>query len=174
MARIQHPDAVTYNAYCSTVSTMTTTAWDMIDLLARIALPPDTCNAHVRLRFHGLFGRYAGCVQHCLGVKVSGSHSSMAGFVVANLGTWEVVAGCQGRGVFIQCRLAVSHGILCEVRKAEEAWLLWLSLLFKVLRIHCGIERCAATVKRISRPGSNVKKHTDGMSKETNNRNEVA
>jgi hypothetical protein len=139
MAGFQLPDAVTYNAYCGTVSATTTTTWDTMHLLARVALPPNTCNTHVRLRFHGLFGRHAGCIQHCLGVPVSGSCNSMAGsLVMANLSPREIVACSKGRGVFVQCRLAISHGILCEVRKAEEAWLLWLSLFFKVARIHCG------------------------------------
>jgi hypothetical protein len=48
------------------------------------------------------------------------------------------VASCECRRVFIQGRLAVSHGIFWEVRKAEEARLLWLSLFFEVARIHCG------------------------------------
>jgi hypothetical protein len=139
MACFQHPDAVTYNAYCGTVSATTTTTWDKMHLLARVALPPDTCNSYVRLRLHGLFGRDAGCIQHCLGAQVSCSNSSMTGsLVMANLSTREIVACSKGRGVFVQCRLAVSHSILCEVRKAEEAWLLWLSLFFKVARIHCG------------------------------------
>jgi hypothetical protein len=63
----------------------------------------------------------------------------MAGsLVMANLSTGEIVACSQSRGVFVQRRLAVSHGILCKVREAEEAWLLWLPQFFKVARIHCG------------------------------------
>jgi hypothetical protein len=118
---------------------MTTTTWDIMHLLAGVAFPPHACNSYVRLRFHGLFGRYAGCVQHCLQAKVSSSCSAMAEFrLMANLSTWEIVSGSQGRRVFVECRLAVSHRIFCEMWKAEEARLLWLLLLFEVARIHCG------------------------------------
>jgi hypothetical protein len=57
---------------------------------------------------------------------------------MANLSTWEIVSGSEGRRVFVECRLAISHRIFCEMRKAEEARLFWLPLLFKVSRIHCG------------------------------------
>jgi hypothetical protein len=120
---------------------MTTTTWDIMHLLAGVAFPPDTCNPYVRLRFHGLFGRYARCIQHCLQAKVSGSCSAMAGSsLMANLSTWEIVSGSEGRRIFVECRLAVSHRIFCEMWKAEEARLLWLPLLFKVPKSRSGSE----------------------------------
>ena len=71
---------------------------DIMYLLARVALPPDTCNSDVRLRFHGLFGRYTGRIQHCLEAKVSGSCSATAGSLLkANLSTWKVMSGSKGR-----------------------------------------------------------------------------
>jgi hypothetical protein len=56
----------------------------------------------------------------------------------ANLSTWKIVAGSERRRVFVQCGLAISHGVIWKVREAEEAWLLWLALFFEVARVHCG------------------------------------
>jgi hypothetical protein len=66
MAHNGLPDAVTYSAYCSIVSTMTTTMWGEGCSLAWIALPPNTCNSNVRLRLHGFLGGYTRRIQHCL------------------------------------------------------------------------------------------------------------
>jgi len=42
------------------------------------------------------------------------------------------------RAILVQRGLAVSHGIFWEMRKTQEARLLWLTLLLEIPRIHCG------------------------------------
>jgi hypothetical protein len=54
MGRTQCPEAVTYSACCSIVSTMTTTTWGAQNCsLAWVAFPPHARNTYMRLRFHG-------------------------------------------------------------------------------------------------------------------------
>lgn len=56
---------------------------------------------------------------------------------LAYLRTGEVVAGGKCGRVLVQCGLSIPHGIFRKVWEIEEAWLLRLSLLFKIAGIHC-------------------------------------
>jgi hypothetical protein len=70
--------------------------------------------------------------------SVSGVAHRLRPPAIANLSTRKIVTGSKSRRVFVQSRLAIPHGIVCKMGKAEEAGLLWLLLFFKIARVHCG------------------------------------
>ena len=91
----------------------------------------------MRLGFHGFFGGHTSGVEHGLESKLVAEAFDDSHLIVADLSTGEVMAGSERGRVFVQRRLSVSCSIICEVRKGEEAWLLWFPLLFKIARVHC-------------------------------------
>jgi hypothetical protein len=65
--------------------------------------------------------------------------------VYTDLSSREIVTSGKRRAVLVQGWFAISHGILWQMREAQEAWLFWLMLFLEILRVHCG--RAVETIK---------------------------
>jgi hypothetical protein len=60
------------------------------------------------------------------------------GLEATDLSSREIVASGKSRGPSVQCRLAIPYSTLGKMWEREKTWLLWLTLLLEILRIHCG------------------------------------
>jgi hypothetical protein len=68
------------------------------NLLARVALPPDRCNADLRCGLHSVPVRNSSCVEHGLSAFVSRHHNK---FSSTNLSSGKVMIAREGVRVFV-------------------------------------------------------------------------